>query len=486
MNYADLSLEQIRVALNNRDFLSSDLVTYYLDRCAQEASLNCFISLDEDYVRDRAQWADQHIVSGHQTPLLGIPVAIKDLLLVEGLSATAASSMLENFNAPYSATVIHRLIEAGAVIFGKTNMDEFAMGSSNENSAWGPVKNPWNRDAVSGGSSGGSAAAVAAGLCPVSIGTDTGGSIRQPASYCGIVGIKPTYGRVSRYGVIAFASSLDQVGVFARTAIDAARVLQIISGHDPKDSTSVDIAVPDLARSLGDGVAGLRIGVPKEYFIDELNSEIKAIVWEGIRTLEQRGATIVDISLPHTEYAVPTYYIIAPAEAASNLSRYDGVRYGVRAENCEDLLDLYCRSRSNGFGEEVQRRILVGTYVLSQGYYDAYYLRAQKVRRLIANDFKAVFEADCDMIACPTAPTTAFGIGEKTNDPVAMYLNDIFTIPASLAGLPALSVPCGFDSAGMPVGLQLIGKPWEEERILQAAYEYEQATEWHRTRPASA
>jgi len=423
-----------------------------------------------------ARECDARLARGERGALLGVPIAIKDMILTRGERTTAASKMLADFVAPYDATVVAKLREAGAVIFGKTNLDEFAMGSSNETSYFGPVRNPWNLDCVPGGSSGGSAAAVAARLAPAALGTDTGGSIRQPASFCNIVGLKPTYGRVSRYGAIAYASSLDQIGPFATNIADCAAVYEVIAGVDPLDSTSVD--APLASAAAENDLRGLRIGIPREYFIKGLRPEVEALVRSAIAVLEERGATVVEVSLPHTELAVAVYYILAPAEASSNLARYDGIRFGHRAEGVTDLKELYCRSRSEGFSAEVQRRILIGTYVLSAGYFDAYYVKAQRVRALIARDFTAAFTKECDVIACPTAPTPPFRLAEKVEDPLAMYLNDVFTIPVNLAGLPALSVPCGF-VGDLPVGLQLIGKPWDEHTLLKAGYAYEAATAWH-------
>ncbi len=405
------------------------------------------------------------------------------MILTEGILTSAGSKILDNFIPPYSATCVRQLESAGAVIVGKTNMDEFAMGSSTENSAFGPTRSPWDPSVVPGGSSGGSAAAVSARQVPLALGTDTGGSIRQPASYCGICGLKPTYGRVSRYGVIAFASSLDQVGGFATNVRDLAHVTQAIAGHDPHDSTSVKVDVPDFLGVLGQSIKGLRLGVPKEYFISGLDAEVRQIVEKAIDSLAKLGAKVVEVSLPNTDAALAAYYILAPAEASSNLARYDGIRYGHRTENAESLEELYSRSRSEGFGAEVKRRILVGTYVLSAGYYDAYYLRAQKVRSLVALDFKKAFATQCDLIIAPTAPTTAFKIGDKVEDPIAMYLNDIFTIPVNLAGLPGMSIPCGISKAGLPVGLQLIGKPWDEATLFKIAAAYEASTDWHKKLP---
>ena len=464
---------------------SEELSRAFLNRIERHRELGAFLDVNSENVLTEARVADKARASGSKGALLGIPIALKDIILTRGQVTTCGSKILANFVPPYDATVTSKLRSAGAIILGKTNMDEFAMGSSNETSLFGAAKNPWDRSRVPGGSSGGSAAAVAARLAPAALGTDTGGSIRQPASLCNIVGIKPTYGRVSRYGVIAFASSLDQVGVFGANVRDTALVLQAISGHDSYDATSNTRNVPDFLASCGKEIKGLRIGVPREYFIDGMSPEVRTAVETSLKALEAQGARIVNISLPNTEAAVATYYIIAPAEASSNLARYDGVRFGHRAENVDNLHDLYCRSRSEGFGTEVKRRIMIGTYVLSTGYYDAFYLKAQKVRTVIAREFEQAFSNECDIIACPTSPTTAFKIGEKTSDPLAMYLNDVFTIPVNLAGLPGMSIPCGFDSAGLPIGLQLIGRAWDEETLFRVAATYEQLTDWHKRLPAS-
>lgn len=471
-----LSVIELRERLVKGELKAVDLLDACLARSEEQADLNCYISLQGDTARTRALSITKEQL---KQPLGGIPVAVKDLILVKDTPTTAGSRMLQNFTAPYNAAVVEKINASGAVIPGKTNLDEFAMGSSNETSAFGPVKNPWDKSRVAGGSSGGSAAAVAAGLVPAALGTDTGGSVRQPASYCGITGIKPTYGRVSRYGVIAFASSLDQVGVFGKSVRDAALLLSAISGYDKRDSTSMKSDISGFVPGRNVSIKGLRIGVPEEYMIGGIQPEVDAAVSNALKQLESQGAKIVSISLPHTEYAVATYYIIAPAEASSNLGRYDGVRYGYRAAGAASLSELYQRSRTEGFGQEVKRRILIGTYVLSHGYYDAYYLQAQKVRRLIQNDFLSAFKDQCDVIACPTTPTTAFKIGEKIDDPISMYLNDIFTVPASLAGLPGLSIPCGMDNSGLPVGLQLIGQHWDEARLCAVAAAYQDASDWH-------
>jgi aspartyl-tRNA(Asn)/glutamyl-tRNA(Gln) amidotransferase subunit A len=471
-----LSIEEAAGLLQRREISSVELVGAHLDRIREtEATIHSFLTVTPEVAMAQARAADERRARGENTTLLGIPVGIKDMILTKGIRTTAGSRMLGDFVAPYDATVTRRLLEAGAVCVGKLNCDEFAMGSSTENSAFGPTRNPWNLDRVPGGSSGGSASALAARQCLGTLGTDTGGSIRQPASCCGVVGLKPTYGRVSRYGVVAYASSLDQVGPMARTVRDCAHLLSVIAGHDGADSTSVDVPVPDFAAQLDGGeVRGARIAIPREYFLEGMQPEVEQAVRGAVRLLHELGARIEDVSLPHTEYAVPTYYLIATAEASSNLARYDGVKYGLRSSSVEGLLDMYQRSRAEGFGIEVKRRIMLGTYALSAGYYDAYYLKAQKVRTLIRRDFKRVFE-EHDLLVTPTAPTTAFRIGEKTSDPLQMYLSDIFTISVNLAGLPALSLPCGFDEHGLPIGLQIIGRPFDEARVLQVASAYERA-----------
>ena len=483
---ASLTISDMRAGLDSKQFSCTELVKASLDKADSYSGLNCFNLISAEQALQEAGQIDALLAQGKSAPLLGIPIGIKDVICTKGVRTTASSKILENFVPPYDATVVRKLKTAGTVSIGKLNMDEFAMGSSNENSAFGPVKNPWNPEYVPGGSSGGSAAAVAAGICPITLGTDTGGSIRQPASFCGIVGLKPTYGRVSRYGVIAYASSLDQVGGFARNVNDCALVTQAICGQDPNDATSARRDVPDFTKALGQSIQGLRIGLPKEYFVSAVDGEIDAALKKAIATLEGLGAIPVEISLPHTDAAVAVYYILAPAEASSNLARYDGIRYGHRAKGNYDLKTLYAKSRSEGFGREVQRRIMVGTYVLSTGYYDAYYLKAQKVRSLIAKDFQEAFAHKCDLIVAPTAPNAPFKIGAKISDPLQMYLNDIFTIPVNLAGLPGMSVPCGFTSSGLPIGLQLIGKPWDEETLFKTASAYESATDWHTKRPTTA
>ncbi|MEO8718547.1 MAG: Asp-tRNA(Asn)/Glu-tRNA(Gln) amidotransferase subunit GatA, partial [Burkholderiales bacterium] len=458
----------------------------YLGRIReQNARLNAFITVDETTSLEQARRADERRASGTAGPLTGIPVAHKDIFCTRRLRTTCGSKMLEHYTSPYDAHVIEQFDRAGAVQLGKTNMDEFAMGSSNETSHFGPVRNPWDRERVPGGSSGGSAVAVAARLAPAATGTDTGGSIRQPAALTGVCGLKPTYGLVSRYGMVAFASSLDQGGPMARSAADLALLLNVMAGHDARDSTSLARAKEDYTQKLELPLKGLRIGLPGEYFGEGVEPGVRACVRTALDWFETQGARCVPIELPHAALAVPVYYVLAPAEASSNLSRFDGVRYGYRAKEFADLADMYCRTRAEGFGAEVKRRILVGTYVLSHGYYDAYYLKAQKVRRLIARDFAAAF-AQCDLIMGPTTPGTAFALGAKMDDPVQMYLNDIFTIPAPLAGLPAMSVPCGFDARGLPVGLQMMGNHFAEAVLLGAAHQFQRATDWHRRVPKEA
>ena len=468
--------------LADKQISSVELTRYYLERIeAHNETINALITVDADHALAAAQQADAERAAGRAGALTGLPIVHKDIFCTEGLKTSCGSKMLDNFTAPYDATVVSKLKTAGTVMLGKANMDEFAMGSSNENSWYGGAKNPWDTQRVPGGSSGGSAAVVAAGLAPGATGTDTGGSIRQPAAFCGVTGIKPSYGRVSRYGMIAFASSLDQGGPLARTAEDCALLLQAMSGFDDKDSTSMDRPVEDYSATLNDSIEGLRIGVPKEYFSEGLDAKVAELVNQAIAELERLGAVIKEISLPKQGLGVPAYYIVAPAECSSNLSRFDGVRFGYRCENPADLEDLYKRSRGEGFGDEVKRRILVGTYALSAGYYDAYYLKAQKIRRLISDEFRAAFES-VDVIAGPTAPGTAFELGANADDPVAMYLNDIYTITANLAGLPGISVPCGF-SDGLPVGLQLISNYFTEAKLLNIAHQYQQRTDWHRRFP---
>jgi aspartyl-tRNA(Asn)/glutamyl-tRNA(Gln) amidotransferase subunit A len=450
---------------------------------AVERRVHAYISLTPELAMEQAKKADEQIAKGEIELLTGIPLAIKDILCIEGIKTTCGSKILQNFIPPYDATVIKKLKGQHAVFLGKANMDEFAMGSSTETSFFGPTFNPWDLQRVPGGSSGGSAAAVAADECIASLGTDTGGSIRQPAACCGVVGMKPTYGRVSRYGLVAFASSLDQIGPFAKDVTDTALLMNYICGYDPLDSTSVNQDVPDYTRSLITDAKGLTLGKPKEYFATEgIDPQVEKAVWNAFRELERQGATLKEISLPHTEYAVAVYYLIAPAEASSNLARYDGVKYGYRTPEQTGLRDMYEMTRSEGFGAEVKRRIMLGTYALSAGYYDAYYKKASQVRTLIRCDFEQAF-AHCDLIVTPTAPTPPFRLGEKINNPLQMYLSDIFTIPTNLAGLPGISLPCGFDSRGLPIGLQIIGNFFAEETILHGAYCFEQHTEWHRKKP---
>ncbi len=478
------TLKQLSQALAAKEISSVELSTLFLDRIARlNPEINAFITVDREKTLAMAAAADQRLAAGSGGALTGIPIAQKDIFCAEGWTTTCGSKMLANFVAPYDATVIAKMHgEAGLVSLGKTNMDEFAMGSSNESSHFGPVKNPWDRARVPGGSSGGSAAAIAARLAPAATGTDTGGSIRQPAALCNLTGLKPTYGVVSRYGMIAYASSLDQGGPMGATAEDCALLLNAMAGFDVRDSTSLDRPTEDYTRDLEQPLAGLRIGLPKEFFAAGCDAGVMAAVQEAIREYERLGATVVDVSLPNSHLSVPAYYVIAPAEASSNLSRFDGVRYGYRAPDYGSLDDMYAKTRAQGFGGEVKRRILIGTYVLSHGYYDAYYLQAQRIRRLIADDFTAAF-ASCDVILGPTSPSTAFRLGEKSTDPVQMYLSDIYTVAVNLAGLPGMSIPCGF-ADGLPVGLQLIGNYFGEARLLNVAHRFQQATDWHLRRPA--
>ncbi|MDP7537206.1 MAG: Asp-tRNA(Asn)/Glu-tRNA(Gln) amidotransferase subunit GatA [Methylococcales bacterium] len=476
------TIAELAKGLQAREFSSQELTTAHLARIKQHSALNCFITVTEVEALAQAKIADQLISDGKAGPLTGIPLAHKDIFCTQGIKTSCGSKMLDNFQAPYNATVIERFNQAGAVTLGKLNMDEFAMGSSNETSFFGPVKNPWDHSAVPGGSSGGSACAVAARLAVGATGTDTGGSIRQPAAFCGITGLKPTYGRVSRYGMIAFASSLDQGGPMTRTVEDAALMLQTMAGFDSRDSTSVDKPVPDYSKGLNDSLAGLKIGLPKEFFGDNLNTQMAQVVEDAVAEYTRLGAEVVEVSMPNINLSIPAYYIIAPAECSANLSRFDGVRYGHRCEAPEDLNDLYIRSRGEGFGSEVKRRILIGTYALSTGYYDAYYLQAQKIRRLISDDFKKVL-SEVDVVMGPVTPTPAFGLGEKSGDPIEMYLSDMYTIAVNLAGLPALSIPAGFVDQ-KPVGLQIIGNYFEEARLLNVAHRYQQETDWHQQAPA--
>ena len=477
------SLAEMVAALAAKKISSVELTRLFLDRIAQlNPMLNAFITVDPDKSLSQARAADERLAKGTAAPLTGVPIAHKDIWLAKGWRTTCGSKMLENFVAPYDAHVIGRFDAAGAVNLGKCNMDEFAMGSSNETSYFGPVKNPWNTDYVPGGSSGGSAAAVAARMAPASTGTDTGGSIRQPAALCNISGMKPTYGVVSRYGMIAFASSLDQGGPFAKSAADLGLLLNVMAGFDTRDSTSLERPVEDYTRDLDKSLSGLRIGLPTEYFGKGLSEDVRAAVEAALDEYRKLGAITVDIALPNSGLSVPAYYVIAPAEASSNLSRFDGVRYGYRAPQYEDLNDMYCKTRAQGFGAEVKRRILIGAYVLSHGYYDAYYLKAQRIRRLIANDFVEAFK-QCDVIMGPTAPSVAFKFGEKAADPVQMYLNDIYTIAANLAGLPAMSIPAGSGANDLPVGLHIVGNYFSEARMLNVAHQFQRATDWHSRAP---
>jgi len=484
------TIKELSTLLQAKKISATELATLFLDRIAQ-SDLNAFLHVDRALTLQQAARADQRLASGDVTPLTGIPIAHKDLFVTRDWRTTAGSRMLENYTSPFDATVVELFNAAGTVTLGKLNCDEFAMGSANENSYFGAVKNPWDKTAVPGGSSGGSAAAIAARLAPAATATDTGGSIRQPASLCGVTGIKPTYGSVSRYGMIAFASSLDQGGPIAKTAEDCGLLLNAMTAFDERDSTCLERPKEDFTRSLNENLQGLRIGVPREFFGAGLAADVEQAVRAALREYEKLGATLVDISLPKTELSIPVYYVIAPAEASSNLSRFDGVRYGHRAADYKDLADMYQKSRAEGFGDEVKRRILVGAYVLSHGYYDAYYLQAQKIRRLIAQEFQRALtgpERQCDVIMGPVSPTVAWDLGDKTDDPVANYLADIFTLSTSLAGLPGMSIPCGFGqgekNARRPVGLQIIGNYYEEARLLNVAHQYQQATDWHLRTPA--
>ena len=483
----DLTLVQLSAKLRSKDVSAVQAATHFIARRDAHAHLGAFLATDDATTLAQAHAADARLAAGENAPLLGVPIAHKDIFVTQDFPTTAGSKMLSGYRSPFDATVVAKLgfgvPGAGMVSLGKLNCDEFAMGSSNENSAFATVKNPWDTTRVPGGSSGGSAAAVAARSTPAATGTDTGGSIRQPASFCGITGIKPTYGRASRYGMVAFASSLDQAGPMARTAEDCALLLSAICGPDlDRDSTSLDMPAEDFSRGLNQSLEGLRIGIPKEFFTDGVAPDVRAAVDAALREYQKLGAKLVDISLPRTELSIPVYYIIAPAEASSNLSRFDGVKFGHRASEYTDLLDMYKKTRAEGFGDEVKRRIMIGSYVLSHGYYDAYYIQAQKIRRMIADDFQQAFTR-CDVIAGPVAPTVAWKLGEKSADPVASYLADIFTLPGSLAGLPGMSVPCGFGEGGMPVGLQLIGNYFKEGQLLNTAHQLQLATDWHQRQP---
>ena len=485
MELYELTAHELLKKTEKKEISSEDIVKSVYNRISQvEDKLHSFVTLTEKEALLQARKIDENFKKGQSRGLLaGIPVAIKDNMCIKNVKTTCSSHILENFISPYEATVVKRLRDQGAVFIGKTNMDEFAMGSSTENSYFGVTRNPWDLDYIPGGSSGGSATAVASDETILAIGSDTGGSIRQPAACCGVVGLKPTYGRVSRYGLVAFASSLDQIGPFGKDVEDVTLLMNVISGYDENDSTSVNLDVPDFTKSLIENVKGVKIGIPGEYFVAGLDGEVKRAVKEAIELLKSLGAKILEISLPHTEYGVAVYYLIAPSEASANLARYDGVRYGYRSPETENLLEEYEKTRGEGFGAEVKRRIMLGTYALSSGYYDAYYLKAQKVRTLIKKDFDEAFQK-VDAIVTPTAPTAAFKIGEKIDDPLQMYLSDIFTISANLAGIPGISLPCGFSKKGLPIGLQLLAKPFAEEVLLRIAYTYEKNTEWHKRKPA--
>lgn len=471
-NIFDSTILEIKNHFIKKELTAVELTSLYLERAKRyDNDLKAYLRMTEDYAIEMARDADRRMAQGEDSPLLGIPFGIKDIFCTKGVETTCASQILKGFKPPYDATVIKKLNEAHYVHLGRLNMDEFAMGSSTENSSFQTTKNPWDLSRIPGGSSGGSAAAVSAGLCVASLGTDTGGSIRQPAGLCGVVGMKPTYGRVSRYGLIAFASSLDQIGPLTRNVSDCAVVMNVIAGYDPLDSTSIPKTVPDYTEYLGKDIKGIKIGIPKEYFMEGMDPDVKKAIDGALSVFENQGAILIDVSLPHTEYAVATYYIICTAEASSNLARYDGVKYGLRT-NGKDIIDMYKKTRMKGFGKEVKRRIILGTYVLSSGYYDAYYRKAGKVRTLIRRDFDEAFNA-CDIIVTAVSPTTAFKVGEKMEDPLTMYLSDIFTIPVNLAGLPAMSLPCGFDTSGLPIGLQIIGRPLDEALMMQAAYVFE-------------
>ncbi|MFZ5997634.1 MAG: Asp-tRNA(Asn)/Glu-tRNA(Gln) amidotransferase subunit GatA [Nitrospirota bacterium] len=482
MKLNELTISELRRLLDNREIRPRDILDDVYQRIdAVEDKVKSYITLNKEHAYETAEAAEQAIVANKASLLTGIPLAVKDNMCTKGILTTCASKMLHNFIPPYESTVTKRMGEQHYLLVGKTNMDEFAMGSSTENSAYHTTKNPWNLGCVPGGSSGGSAAAVAADECIAALGSDTGGSIRQPASFCGVVGLKPTYGRVSRYGLVAFASSLDQIGPITKNVTDAAMVMNVIAGHDRLDSTSAPVDVPDYAAVLGKEIKGLRIGIPKEYFVEGMDNEVATAVRAAIQKLESLGATAVEVTLPHTAYAIATYYILATSEASSNLARYDGVKYGFRAEG-KDLLEMYMKTRAQGFGAEVKRRIMLGTYALSSGYYEAYYKKGQQVRTLIKQDFENALK-QVDVLVTPTSPSAAFSIGEKTTDPLQMYLSDIFTISINLAGVPGLSLPCGITSAGLPVGLQVIGKHFDEATIFRVAYAYEQSTDWHMRRP---
>ena len=484
MRLYELSISEAAALLDKKEITSVELTTSLLERIdAVDKNIGAYLTVSGEHALQQAEEADRRIAEGNHTSLTGIPLAIKDLMCTRGITTTCASRILENFVPPYNATVVEKLNQAGAVTLGKLNMDEFAMGSSTENSGFDVTRNPWDTERIPGGSSGGSAAAVSAEMCLGALGSDTGGSIRQPASHCGVVGMKPTYGRVSRFGLVAFASSLDQIGPLTKSTADCALLMNAICGHDPADSTSAIEDVPDFTKALSHDIQGLTIGIPKEYSgADGLDSDVEKAVKSAIETLRGLGAKIIDVSLPHTQYAVAAYYVIAPSEASSNLARYDGVKYGYRDKSADSMIPMYRKTRSAGFGPEVQRRIIIGTYCLSAGYYDAYYGKASQVRTLIREDFKSAFD-QCDVIASPVAPTPAFRIGENIDDPLTMYLSDIFTLSANLAGIPGISVPCGFSGEGLPIGLQLMGRHFDEATLLRVAHSYEQATEYHKKRP---
>ncbi len=483
MELYNLTISEARSAIDKGEISPTELTNAVFNRIeAVEKKIKAYVTLLKENALTQAKQAEDRIKNGFKHTLLGIPIAIKDNMCTKGIRTTCSSKILENFIPPYESTATQKLKEQGYILIGKTNLDEFAMGSSTENSFFGHTGNPWNTTRIPGGSSGGSAAATSADECIAALGSDTGGSIRQPAALCGVVGLKPTYGRVSRYGLVAFASSLDQIGPITKNVRDSAILMNIISGHDPYDSTSVPLSVPDFTSVLGHDIKGIKIGVPKEYFIEGMDKEVENAVREAIKKLESLGAIPVEISLPHSEYALATYYILATSEASSNLARYDGVKYGFRAEG-KDLMDMYMKTRAAGFGAEVKRRIILGTYALSSGYYEAYYRKAQQVRTLIKQDFEKAFEA-ADVIITPTSPTPAFKVGEKTAEPLQMYLSDIFTLSLNLAGVPGISIPCGFTSDKLPVGLQIIGKHFDEASILKVSYAYEQATDWHKRKPS--
>ena len=483
MQLYQLTIHQLHELLKKREVTSKEATASVFKRIKEiESQVHAYVTLTEELAMQQAQEADARIEKGEITVLTGIPLALKDILCTNGIRTTCSSRILENFVPPFDATVVKKLKAAGAVFTGKTNMDEFAMGSSTETSYFGVTRNPWDLDRVPGGSSGGSAAAVAAGECIAATGSDTGGSIRQPASLCGIVGLKPTYGRISRFGLIAFASSLDQIGPMTKDVEDTAILLNFLCGHDPMDSTSINLPVPDYTKSLKKDLKGIRLGIPDEYFIEGLDPEVREAIERAIQIMEGLGATSQKVSLPHTKYALAIYYLIAPSEASSNLARYDGVKYGYRSKDGENLLEMYINTRSQGFGQEVKRRIMLGTYALSAGYYDAYYRKASQGRTLIRKDFEEAFK-ECDLIVTPTAPTPAFKLGEKTTDPLQMYLSDIFTIPCNLAGLPGISIPCGFSKEGLPIGLQLLAPSFQEEKLIHGAFAFEQATEFHLKKP---